>query len=193
MFFFVTRLKVSVPLSIASILTLVIIHNAAAYVTTPARWPNQPYSGCCLSLDVALFTSEPYDSIGAQNGVNAWNYTAAANVYYNWVSNGADWDARIQDNYWSSPRTPGRINIHYTDSDQTTISYEEIILNTYFTATYPSGKIQEVAAHELGHANGLGDLDSGCVLMNQDAYVVWDLCGINTPQPDDINGVNSKY
>ncbi|MBX6351137.1 MAG: matrixin family metalloprotease [Clostridia bacterium] len=68
-------------------------------------------------------------------------------------------------------------------------------LNTHWTSSYTGAERQSVAAHELGHVLGLGH-ESGAVLMNP--YTCgetsrWCTYGINTPQSDDVQGVEDLY
>lgn len=69
-------------------------------------------------------------------------------------------------------------------------------MSMYFNAAYSYlddvGGAKSVAAHEFGHALGL-DHASGAVLMNDSYAYVWTSQKINTPKPDDINGVKYIY
>lgn len=68
-------------------------------------------------------------------------------------------------------------------------------LNTYYTSGYSTGERISVAAHELGHAAaGLKAYDAGCSAVEEMYTAVRYLdCGVDTPQPDDVNGANALY
>jgi hypothetical protein len=69
-------------------------------------------------------------------------------------------------------------------------------LNSYYTASYSTNERISVTTHEFGHALGLAhnnpSLCNGVPVMyySTDRYTV---CGIYTPQQDDINGINHIY
>jgi hypothetical protein len=67
-------------------------------------------------------------------------------------------------------------------------------VNHYYLRNYSAAKAQSVSAHEFGHAAGLGHV-SNCELMNGYTSTRYSAtCGyINTPQGDDVNGVNHLY
>lgn len=74
------------------------------------------------------------------------------------------------------------------------IERADLILNTKYTDVYPSGWKKSIAGHELGHALGLGEMErTDRVLMNWHSVFRYAIYQINTPQQDDINGVNAIY
>ena len=67
-------------------------------------------------------------------------------------------------------------------------------LNAYYTDGYSASKRKSVSGHELGHVLGLSHMPwYYSALMNGYTYWRYDVYGVNTPQQDDINGVNAMY
>lgn len=69
--------------------------------------------------------------------------------------------------------------------------------NTSYTDFYSSAEKQNVMVHELGHAIGLGHSGSAPPPCPQPIMYpnvsTYETCGENTPQQDDINGINALY
>lgn len=156
-------------------LFLVMSENAFAFTTEGGRWSSS-------QISIGFYGSQQsYDRQGWINGYTAWNN---AHTHIRFSANGGTLD--VHDTYRSDVTWDGQTNYsinifgYFTGVD----SY----LNLRYTQHYGAGTIQEVAAHELGHAVGLGH-SSYCVLMNP---YTGSRCG-NTPKQDDINGVNSLY
>lgn len=164
--------------------------DALAYNLLGGRWQNSPTSGCCLSLRVAFqpgLTS--YDPQGWSDGMNAWSYSAA-NLSYGQVGFYQPADVAAYDENNSADSWDGLTVLYPCNT--CTYTAADVYLNAYFTHAYPRGEIQAVSAHELGHVPGLAH-NTGCVLMNPYTSERWGTCGVNTPQSDDINGVNALY
>lgn len=70
-------------------------------------------------------------------------------------------------------------------------------LNTYFTDAYPNGERYTAMVHELGHAVGLAhnNAHGSCAAVQVMYFNLdsWVNCGIQTPQSDDIAGINYLY
>lgn len=133
-----------------------------------------------------------------------------------YLSDGLAWSAALRD-WYNTPTPFGYTVVNYMPDVQLTddwvpgASWDGIMynypcltceyylsygyLNAYHTVSYSSEKVRSVTAHEIGHTFGL-DHEVGPVLMNGRTCGTlsrWCTYGINTPQQDDINGVNAIY
>lgn len=161
--------------------------TANAYTLSGIRWINNysiPYQ-----IDAM---GQPKDTTAANFGIGVWD-SSPAPVLFSRGTPGVE----MYDEDDGANNTPGW---HYpiTKTGQFCKNGDKIfdeafiVLNTYYTSKYIQGKVDEVAAHELGHGIGLDHVNDQRQLMyyntsNYDKY------GINTPQSDDINGAKAIY
>jgi hypothetical protein len=111
--------------------------------------------------------------------------TTGYKIYASETNNGNDGDAGIT--YLSA------CNVDTGYFEGTNASYA----NTYYNDSYPNGERFYVMVHEIGHSLGLdhNTAHGNCSVVqvmypSVDAYVN---CGIQTPQSDDIAGINFLY
>jgi hypothetical protein len=192
-----TQRRISSPLSkwsykaaLAGILSLALLLLATssvfAYHLEGPRWYGTPHSGCCANVLVNVQGSWHSNDTNGRNGaVNAWN-GSPANVLLTQDHAGA---LTINEASHNNVSWDG---ITYYAWSGSYFSYAHIYVNYYYTSGYPAGATQGVIAHELGHALGLAHTN-GCVLMTPDTSERWFTCHIDTPQGDDINGINALY
>lgn len=164
------------------------VSPAYAYTLEGPIWASQPPPGtCCATLYTNVTSSESVDTTGWSDARNAWNSSPAFIDFY--VSSTTH--ITTSDTYNSSVRWDG-LTTYYSSTGKY-FDWATAELNYYYTQNYSRREIQSVAAHELGHVAGLGDLSSGCILMNLYTAVRWGQCGVNTPQSDDVNGIDALY
>lgn len=182
--------RVSVILSIVGLLFFE-AQPVFAYQLLGGRWPNQPHSGCCLQLNTYIYGPiTNYDRTAWWDGMTAWN-VSPANVTYSGVTSSTL--VNLTDTYDNSD-WDGLTSFTPCPGSGCTYSYVNSWLNFRLTSGYTAAQTQSVSAHELGHIAGL-DHASGCVLLQLYTSIRYSAsCGyINTPQTDDINGVNAQY
>lgn len=66
-------------------------------------------------------------------------------------------------------------------------------LNMFYTNGYTFRGVQQVQAHEFGHALGLAHNNASCYILMYYSSTRYFSCGVYTPQQDDINGINALY
>lgn len=162
---------------------------ANAYNLEGAKWAGTPNSGCCATIHASpngaadssgLNIMSPFDAAGFRNALNAWN-GSPANVLLDFHSGALTlYDPTVSNVSWDGYTTWSTSGGYFNNA--------QVKLNTYYTRNYSAAWIQGVAAHELGHAMGIGHVSS-CALM----YPNTPRCGIDTPTSDDVNGINALY
>jgi hypothetical protein len=175
---------------VAVIIAFVGTQPANAYHLEGPKWQYTPASGCCAYIHVSpngaadssgLNIMSSFDKQGFIGAVNAWN-GSPANVYLDFHSGALTlYDPTVSNVSWDGLTT-------WQTNSQGYFANAQVKLNTYYTRNESASEIQGVAAHELGHAMGLAH-SSTCVLMNPTTP----RCGIDTPQSDDVNGINHLY
>ena len=94
-------------------------------------------------------------------------------------------DGRYVGNYWA-------MTLIRCGPDQTYKGNRtRILFNTTTMDGLAPAEKALVAAHEMGHAYGLGHVDEGCHVMRQGTYKF--SCGSSLPSSDDIAGVQAIY
>lgn len=170
--------------SVLGLLTFLAVSPASAYSLEGARWHGTPTSGCCATIHVQYSSAwYPGDSAAFDNARSAWNGSPANVLLDN--HSGA---LTVDDTSDSSVGWDGITNYSYSSGS---FNYAHVLLNYYYTSGYSSATKQGVAAHELGHAMGLGHTN-GCVLMTPNTPTR-NSCGIYGPTSDEVNGINSLY
>ena len=159
---------------------------ANAYNLEGPKWSGTPNSGCCAYIHASpngaadssgLNIMSSFDADGFRN---AWN-GSPANVILDFHSGALTlYDPTVSNVSWD-----GYTTWSYSGSS---FNNAQVKLNTYYTRNESASEIQGVAAHELGHAMGIGHVSS-CALM----YPNTPRCGIDTPTSDDVNGINALY
>lgn len=170
------------------VLILLPTQDVLAYNLTGLRWSGQPTSGCCATLytynDSNMYTSSANAWDSARN---AWTNSAANLIYYTTTSSTTIY---LTDEY--STQTWDALSTWYDDSTHTYYTSARGSINTRKSPNYSAAQLKAAATHELGHIAALGHY-GGCVIMNADPIAMYNSCGYNTPQQDDINGINAVY
>jgi hypothetical protein len=173
---------------------------------------------CALALSVvALFisaTAEGYELYGGfwsdeddlKVCVSTSYIPSTGSHSFRWFSAANDWEDDTTFDYSS---TCSGEDILLTDFDVDSTSYDGVTiwlpdccsgsysyagaqLNYHYTQNYEGNEVQSVAGHELGHIFGI-DHDSGCILLHQSTGIRYGVCGVYTPQSDDIDAFEDIY
>ncbi len=177
--------KVFVSLAAAVCLIVLSAVPVAAFVNTGKHQPN-------TTVTYWMYTGVAADQTAYLNGKSTWN-TATLIAF---VSSGHvdTEEVGLTSVNNTSVTWDGLTTVFFNGA---TITYSTVRLNDFYTNGYTAGKRQSVAAHELGHTLGLGDVVGGAELMNGKtcggSSTRWCSFFINAPETDDINGINAIY
>lgn len=156
---------------------------AKAYSTEGVRWQYN------LSIHFYEQPMQSYDTQAFDDGVYAWNSSVAPILF----GGTGTQEVIMSDTNAGNSNWVGLTTWSYsTFGCNYPIGYNQFYdaytkLNIYYTQKEDRATRQGDAAHELGHAIGLGHSSVTTALM------YYKQNGTNTPQSDDINGVNYIY
>lgn len=144
------------------------------------------YNGGYQSYNIPIEKRTTYGN-EFDDAVDAWNATPTKVNIYTVAGTGNNWihDDQYADSWWGLYVVKSR---KWLFGDATKF---EIRLNRTKLVNQSYGMVKGVIAHELGHALWLGDNPP-----NVDKTIMsylWVDDTSNTPQQDDINGVNDKW
>jgi predicted Zn-dependent protease len=131
---------------------------------------------------------QAYDSTGWDNGIHGWNVSPANIVY----TKATPANITVTDTYNSGVTWDGLTSLAPCLSCSPYTS-ATAWLNSYFTRNYSPGAIQSVTTHELGHIAGLAHVTNCAIMVADTSTRYYNVCGIWTPQTDDVNGINALY
>ncbi|SRR5260221_8234353 len=161
------------------------------------RWGGQPNPHVCCAQFYVYYNSvnnyPSYDRLAFDNGRAAWNNSPALTTL---ISTTAATPFHVSVYSMQSDGMDGHTN--WQVSGTTPLGATSWV-NDFFLAGYSTAARQSVAAHELGHGQGLGDITGNfsCANMMLMYYATnprfYPSCGVNIPKSDDINGINSMY
>lgn len=184
-------------------------HAAPQYFTFPSspRYTGSWSPGhCCASIVAYRYSMQSYDATGWSNGAAGWT-NSPAYISLSVITSGS---APIGLHEYYS-QSDGQDGFTTYNSSGSTMLNSDGNLNQAHTSTYSAAKIQAIAVHEFGHAvgldhnpswnnypacnqqSGLGGNPPYPAIMYNSAGNVYDYCGKNTPQNDDIAGIDSLY
>ncbi len=152
-----------------------------AYTVTGIRWPSKTIYYAFPSGLASVYKT------AWKNALADWNKTNVTLILTS---------ASLTDIYCKAEKHlnvawDGICNSQYSGG---VYSYAECILNSYYLNTVVANHKRSVAAHEIGHALGLGHQPSNAhsSIMNE-STVRYTVYGLYSPQIDDKNGVNAIY
>ena len=153
--------------------------SAHAYTTEGCYWP-RVYRG--ESIPWTNYASGP-DAQSFFFAKNAWN-AAPTPVYIAGSGN----NIQASGAYYGNTGWDG-ITYYSCPNAAVFVSPVNVYENDYYTNSYSARDAESVTTHEFGHALGLNHSYCGTLMY----YGTGGGCRPNTPQGDDVNGINHIY
>ncbi len=130
------------------------------------------------------------------NSAGRWNSAVARARFFD-VSSGPESDVRATETDFGNTGNDG-LSKWSCDSTGYFVSGSMISYFNMYYGYYDNSRRYSVMVHELGHAFGLGHSATGqpCYatgVMHPYTDPRYGNCGIQTPQSDDISGINNRY